>query len=575
MRPLFALLCLLACAACNPTTTPREEPPATADARPNFIVIQMDDLGWDDLATHGNPYVATPHIDRLAAESVRFEHFYVNAVCAPSRASLLTGRHFLKTGVSHVHGGKDFLNLEERTVADLLRDGGYATGMWGKWHSGHTAGYFPWERGFQEAYMARLYRHRDPFGKLNGAPVAFPGRWSSEVIVDYANDFIERHRDTTFFAYLSFLTCHSPLDAPDGLVAKYEAKGLSRNLATIYGMIELADAQIGRLLDALDEAGLAENTVVMFMSDNGPAIENGKLTDADRALRYVNNYKGHKGNLWENGVKSAFFVRRPGTWAPADVATLADITDVTPTLLDLAGVSGTPSPLDGTSLRDVLGGAGGRDKLTYDWASPGWPPSDQPWTPQGVKDEYRPVGKDTLDYREQILSVRDDSLKLMLNVAQYPNTPPAVRARVLVDTRRDPKEARNVLADYPERAAALEARLGDWFDGVKAAEHAFGAPVVRVEGDTVAILAKTAAALGGELMKTFDWVEGFAGGATYLSFTVNVAEAGTYEIFYRQGDERHPLGEQTLARGRQTLRVEGFGSLGKGDQLNQILLVRH
>jgi len=136
--------------------------------KPNFIIIQLDDLGWSDIGIHGNKIVETPNIDRLALESVRFNQFYVNPVCAPTRAALLTGRDFLRTGVSHVHGGKDFLHLEEKTIADAFKAGGYVTGIWGKWHCGHTDGYFPWERGFDEAYLAKLYQHKNSHGSLNG-----------------------------------------------------------------------------------------------------------------------------------------------------------------------------------------------------------------------------------------------------------------------------------------------------------------------------------------------------------------------------------------------------------------------
>lgn len=104
--------------------------------KPNIIILQADDLGWDDLSIHGNKIVETPHLDAFARESKRFSHFYVNPVCAPTRSSLLTGRHFLKTGVSHVHGGKDFIHLDETIFAETFRNAGFATGMWGKWHSG-------------------------------------------------------------------------------------------------------------------------------------------------------------------------------------------------------------------------------------------------------------------------------------------------------------------------------------------------------------------------------------------------------------------------------------------------------
>jgi arylsulfatase A-like enzyme len=126
----------------------------------------------------------------------------VAAVCAPTRASLLTGRHFLRTGVSHVHGGKDFIHPDEILISELFQRAGYATGMWGKWHSGKSSGYFPWERGFEEAYMARLYKHRDSVGKFNGEPRSFTG-WTTDTLADLCRDFLIRHREEPFFAFVS------------------------------------------------------------------------------------------------------------------------------------------------------------------------------------------------------------------------------------------------------------------------------------------------------------------------------------------------------------------------------------
>jgi hypothetical protein len=131
---------------------------------PNFIIIQTDDMGYDDLAFHGNPHTQTPTMDTLATEAVQFNNFYTTSVCAPSRASLLTGRDHWSTGVSGMHGGRDFMNLDETTFAEVMQDAGYATGMWGKWHTGKTDGYFPWDRGFDEAFMAKLYHYSDTMG---------------------------------------------------------------------------------------------------------------------------------------------------------------------------------------------------------------------------------------------------------------------------------------------------------------------------------------------------------------------------------------------------------------------------
>lgn len=491
--------------------------PDIAD-KPDFIIIQMDDLGYSDLSIHGNNLIETPGLDEFARRSVQFSNFYVNPVCAPSRASLLTGRHFLKTGVSHVHGGKDHLNLDERTFADIFRENGYATGIWGKWHSGTADGYLPWQRGFDEAYMAQLYKHRNSLGEYNGKFVE-TGKWADDAIVDYALDFIKRHQDGNFVAYLSFLTCHSPLDAPEEIVKRYEAKGLSKNLSTLYAMIDHADKSLGRFFDELESLDILENTVIFFMSDNGPAIENAALTDADREIRYVNDLRGHKGNIWENGVKSPLFVYRKGLYDEAVVSSLADVTDILPTMMDIAGIERDPEnlSLDGISFKPLLEGDNNDwDKLSYNYANPGWPPSDKPWTPEGVKDEYRPLtpdAKDTLNTGEQIISVRRGKYKLLQNPANYPGSPEQQNSFVLVDIENDPQEARNILNENQEVFEEMKILLFNWFDDVVQSEHSFAMPVFRLRDEAESIIfAKAPYSISEDLKNAFNylgnWQEG-------------------------------------------------------------------
>ncbi len=505
--------------------------------RPNFILIQLDDLGWDDISLHGNQYVETPHLDRLAGESVQFSQFYVNPVCAPTRASLLTGRHFLRTGVAHVHGGKDFIHLDEVLLPEVLQRAGYATGMWGKWHSGHTDGYFPWERGFDEAYMARLYKHENSRGQLNGEPVEHE-KWADEVIVDYALDFITSNMDRPFFAYLSFLTCHAPLHAPRPFVEKYLAKGLPENLAILYGMIDHVDDHIGRFLSDIEKLGLKQNTLVMFMSDNGPAIINNYLTDADRDIRYVNKLKGHKGNIWENGVKSPLFVRWPERLQPDTVNTLADVTDILPTLMDLAGIKPQKQspPLDGTSLKPALFGRKQDNvKLSYNYANPGWPPTDKPWSPLGIKGEYRPVTaqqKQAMNFSDQIISVRNSRYKLLLNPGKVKNGVTPAGGYALFDILQDPREENNLITEKPETAEKLKHELETWFDGITEAEHAFRMPVFLI-GDggkkRSTVWAKGPVENSAGLKNTFnslnDWQKG-----DYAVYHIDVKTAGRYRV---------------------------------------------
>lgn len=505
---------------------------------PNFVILQLDDLGYDDLSIHGNTLVESPNIDSLGYTGMRFQQFYVNPVCAPTRASLLTGRHFMRTGVTHVHGGKDFLSLDETTFAEVLQAAGYATGMWGKWHSGHARGYFPWERGFDEAYMAELYRHRNSRGLLNGTPVEH-AQWADQVITSYAIDFIDAHRKQPFLAYLSFLSVHAPLETPDTLRDKYIEKGLSYNLATIYGMVEYTDHYVGELLHAIDTMGLTENTIIMLMSDNGPAVLNNMLSDADRKIRYVSEMKGHKGNIWENGVRSPLFVKWQGVTQPIESYDLLDVTDIYPTLLELAGaapLAGT-KPLDGTSFRELLvhGNVEKHDKISYNMSHRGWPPSEQPWTPVGMLDEYRPVTqseKNKERYGDQILSVRKGAFKLMHHPGKAEGSATPENGYVLVDILADPGEEFNLYTEMPEVAAEMELLLMDWWGSILTEPASFSMPTFAIGAageDVSTILAKAPAETSPGVRSAYAWLTGWSAPGTFATYHISVETPGVYE----------------------------------------------
>jgi arylsulfatase A-like enzyme len=480
--------------------------------KPNFIIIQLDDLGYSDLGIHGNRIVETPEIDAFADQSVQFTNFYVNPVCAPTRASLLTGRHFLKTGVSHVHGGKDHLNLNENTLADIFKEAGYSTGMWGKWHSGTADGYLPWQRGFDEAYMAELYKHENNRGLFNGELVETQ-KWADDVICDYALDFIKRNEGKPWLAYMSFLTCHSPLHAPEELINIYENKGLSRNLSTLYAMIHHVDQSLGAFFDELEETGANENTLIMFMSDNGPAIENDKLTDEDREIRYVNDLKGHKGNIWENGIKSPLFIYWKAKYENMKIDALCDITDIVPTMMEIAELDPRDQmpELDGKSFAGLLEkGKDERDKISFNYANPGWPPTDKPWTPEGVMDEYRPLSSEMINelkIEDQIISVRKGKYKLLQNAADYPDTPEPKDNYVLINIASDPREEINLVNEEQTLYIELKAHLKAWFNEIKKSPHSFAMPVFNVHKSRPATLfAKAPQEISSDLKNTFNYL---------------------------------------------------------------------
>jgi len=531
---------------------------------PNIILIQLDDLGWSDLGINGNEIVDSRHIDWLGRQSVRFSQFYVNPVCAPTRAALLTGRDFLRTGVSHVHGGKDYLHLDERTIGEAFKLRGYATAMWGKWHSGHTDGYYPWERGFDEAYMASLYKHRNTFGLLNGDEVEHR-EWADKILIDYAIRFMKKNRKNPFFCYISSMTCHEPLDAPAEYVAKYEAKGLSHSLATLYAMIEFLDIQLGRLFDYIKKSGLEDDTVILFMSDNGPAINNRIFNDKDRELRNVAGLKGHKGNIWENGVKSPLFIHWKDHYSPMTTDHLSDVTDIFPTLLDIADLN-VPQEwlaLDGISLKPVLekSGAINEDvKVSFNYANPGWPPTDRPWTPEGIKDEYRPLPmdeKESIRFDDQIISIRKGRYKMLLNPGELPIQAKLVRGYALFDIISDPLEEKNLITKMPKKAEELALELRHWFDGIKSAEHSFQMPVYNIGYNgkmRSTVWAKGPCEISSGLKNAFNYLGGWRKTGDYAEYRIRVEMAGEYRVELHHDSIKASGAEVTLSIGKEKNR---------------------
>ena len=527
--------------------------------KPNFILLLADDLGWDDLSFNGNRIVETPHIDKFARNSVNFSKFYVNPVCAPTRASLLTGRHFLRTGVSHVHGGKEFLALDETTIADVLKNNGYKTGMWGKWHNGKTDGYFPWQRGFQEAYKAKLYKHNNSWGNLNGKELKHR-KWTTEVITDYAINFIEENQDKPFFAYLPYLNCHEPLNAPPKYVNKYKSKNISDSLATLYGMIDHLDTHFQRLLNRVEELGLGDNTIIMFLSDNGPAVLNNALTDEDREIRYVNDLKGHKGNIWENGVRSPFYVQWGHNLKPKKVDRLVDLCDIFPTIMELAGIDTEEleKPLDGRSIKEYLLGntASLPPKYSFNYANPAWPPTDKPWSPKGIKDEYRPIPPNkkeaVLKFEDQIISVQNEKYKLLQN----PGTVDIdlVDGYALYNIDEDPKQTNNIILQKPEVAQELKNKLREWWQSILAEKNSFRMPVFQIGRKKNSKVLAYGAWRQSENVKTgFNFSYNWTKTGDFAEYRVNILRPGRYKVVVNQDSENISRARLSLNLGDQEL----------------------
>lgn len=330
---------------------------------PNIIVVLTDDQGYGDLSCHGNPVLKTPHLDRMHAESVRFTDFHVSPTCSPTRSALMTGRHEFKNGVTHTIHERERLTLKATTLAQVLQSSGYRTGIFGKWHLGDEDEYQPGQRGFEEvfihgaggigqtypgscgdapknSYFGPVIRHNGKFVKTDG--------YCTDVFFNRAKAWIDEVRtaDRPFFAWIATNAPHAPLDVPKEYEAQYA--GQPANVAKFFGMIANIDDNIGRLRVFLQERKLDDNTLVMFMNDNGGTAGVPVHNAGMRAT---------KGTPWLGGTRAISFWRWKGTLTPQNVAATTAHIDVFPTLAEIAGAPLTETvrpQVDGRSLVPLL-----------------------------------------------------------------------------------------------------------------------------------------------------------------------------------------------------------------------------
>ncbi len=327
--------------------------------RPNVLLIVTDDQGYGDLGCHGNPTIRTPHLDRLAQQSVELTSFYVCPVCSPTRASLMTGRYNYRTGVVDTYLGRSLMYPDEVTLAEMFAAAGYRTGIFGKWHLGDNYPMRAIDQGFQEALVLKgggIGQPSDPPGgssyfdpvlQHNGKQVKTQG-YCSDVFTDATLNFIDQDPGKPFFAYLAFNAPHTPLQVPEAYYQPYKQQNFDSDVtARIYGMVTNIDDNLGRLFARLDEKKLADNTIVIFLTDNGP-----------QQRRYNAGLRGLKGTVYEGGIHVPCFVRWPSQLkAGRKVDCIAAHIDLAPTLLELCGVAKPERvPFDGTSLVPLLRG---------------------------------------------------------------------------------------------------------------------------------------------------------------------------------------------------------------------------
>jgi arylsulfatase A-like enzyme len=343
---------------------------AMAADGPNVVLVITDDQGYGDIGAHGNTMLKTPELDRLHAQSVRLTDFHVDPTCSPTRSALMSGRYSTRTGIWHTIAGRSLMNPRETTMAEIFAANGYATGQFGKWHLGDNYPLRPEDQGFQ-----RTLHHRgggitqspdfwgnnyfdDTFWGEDGAALPTTG-YCTDVWFASAEQFIRDHRAGPFFCYLATNAPHSPYLVADDLKRPYLAAGVPEPMASFYGMIANIDANLGRLLALLDQLQIADNTVLIFMTDNGSAagyVPNGK----EGVWNGFNaGMRDRKASEYDGGHRVPCFVRWPAgrIGGGRDVDVLAAHFDLLPTLVELCGLE-APSHFDwdGISLAPILHG---------------------------------------------------------------------------------------------------------------------------------------------------------------------------------------------------------------------------
>ncbi|MEM1122015.1 MAG: arylsulfatase [Bacteroidota bacterium] len=418
---ILLLVFITGCQSVESTTATKKHPP-------NILLILTDDQGWGDLSINGNTNLRTPNIDRLAKNGATFDRFFVSPVCSPTRAEILTGRYALRSGVYSTSQGGERIDLDETTMADYFKAAGYQTGAFGKWHSGMQYPYHPNGRGFDEFYgycSGHWGNYIDPMLERNGQLVRGKG-FLPDDLTDKTIEFIEKNRDQPFFAYLPFNTPHNPMQMPDKWWKPFDNKELTMlgdgRQAEQIGHTKAAlafckniDWNVGRIVEKLQELQLEENTILIYLSDNGP-----------NGARWNGGMKGKKGSTDEGGVRSPTFIQWKNTIpAGMSIQPIASSLDLLPTLAEMTGIAFQPDkPLDGKSLKPLL-----------------------------LQEQVLWPDRLIFNHWKNKLSVRNQQFRLGA-------------AGQLFDMENDPEQRTDVATDFPEVYQKLQKAKANWLNTV-------------------------------------------------------------------------------------------------------------
>ncbi|WP_018970190.1 arylsulfatase [Rubritalea marina] len=455
---------LAACALAAPLTTAAP----LKGSKPNIIFILTDDQGMGDLACMGNPHLKTPHIDNLYAQSTRFTDYQVSPTCAPTRAAMMSGRHALEVGVSHTILLRERLSPEVVTFPQALQQAGYQTGLFGKWHLGDEPAYLPQNRGFHEVlmhgsggigqgqygdfleneeneYFDNVLLHNDTVVQTKG--------FCTDLFFDAALSWIheQEQTDAPYFAYISLNAPHGPYIAREEDKQRFLDMGWDDKSAARYGMIENIDDNVGTLMQKLEQWKALEDTIVIFMTDNGMSMAPIKVAGQENDITPFNaGMRGRKNSAWEGGTHVPAFWYWKGTLpAGKDIHALTAHIDLYKTFCDLAGTEVPESKLApaGRSLVPLL------ESADAEW------PTRTLFTHRGRwNDKWHPQPRE--DHKYSHASVRSDKWRLVMyehkgKVHQH-----------LTDISQDPGESINLASQFPEVVASLHEQYNTWWDSL-------------------------------------------------------------------------------------------------------------
>ncbi|WP_261342631.1 arylsulfatase [Crateriforma conspicua] len=518
-----------------------------AEDRPNVLLIMADDQGWGDVTLHGNDVIETPTMDALARSGAQFDRFYACPMCGPTRAALLTGRWNLRSGASWVSHGKEIVRLDETTIGDVFSNAGYATGAFGKWHNGEYGPYHPNARGFDQFVgfcRGAWENYFDAVIERNRQPLQTKG-YITDVLTDAAIDFMEANRDRPFLCYVPYNAPHHPFQVPKKYFDKYRQRTDSEKMAAVYGMVENIDDNLARLLATLDELEIADNTIVIYTSDNGPAQP-----------RYNGGMRGIKASVDEGGTRVPMFVRYPGHVPPGTIVKpIASHIDLLPTLASWCDVPfNAEKPIDGKDLTPLLEGK------RAEW------PDRMVFTHQNRLGEtmMTPGGVRTEQYRLVHRGPKGDGYELY-------------------DMLADPGQAQDIADDQPEVTTRLMTAYEAWYREVTTrGTDPPPLPVGYEPADETALQAEDARLSDGlQFYRKQGWAHdsilNWTSSDDTATWQIDVLQEGTYEIELMIGCGPQDLGATVTVNvanqsvtAKLTTPHEPLPALEKGKDRNAI-----